>query len=63
PPLVQEAAEWALREALAGERWTEALPLVAARRPEAVAEAFALMAGQPRNATSTKTPGRPGAVA
>ncbi|MEV6114039.1 trypsin-like peptidase domain-containing protein [Streptomyces sp. NPDC052109] len=41
--LVQDAAEWALRQALAGERWTEALPLVAARRPEAVVEAFALM--------------------
>ncbi|MEU5540523.1 hypothetical protein, partial [Streptomyces sp. NPDC020362] len=44
-PLIEEAAEWALRQALAGQRWTAALPLVAARRPDAVAEACALVRG------------------
>ncbi|MFF7754997.1 trypsin-like peptidase domain-containing protein [Streptomyces sp. NPDC007971] len=42
-PLTRQAAEWALRQALAGERWTTVLPLVAARRPDAVAEACALL--------------------
>ncbi|GAA3046040.1 trypsin-like peptidase domain-containing protein [Streptomyces glomeratus] len=43
--VVREAADWALRQALAGDRWTAVLPLVAADHPDAVAEACALTLG------------------
>ncbi|MGW2029170.1 trypsin-like peptidase domain-containing protein [Streptomyces sp. NPDC001811] len=44
---LRDAADWALRGALAGDHWYEALNLLAARAPDAVAEACALTLDAP----------------